>query len=158
MYSCVAGFVELGESAENAAVRECYEETRVRCGPARLVGSQPWPVGRGGGCELMLGCIARALDEPGAEEVDVNGGGGGGGGELSEARWFTRTEVASMLERSAGGGTGAAGSGAGAGTSAGASASAAAGGAEAPPLLCAPTRLAIAHALMRRWVDGSLTM
>jgi NAD+ diphosphatase len=124
MFSCVAGFVELGESAEAAAVREVREETGVRCGPARLVASQPWPLGRAGGAEIMLACTAAALDED-AETVDVGGGGTDGAGELSEARWFTREEARAMLSR-------------------------APGGAEGPSV---PPRLAIAHGLIRSWVD-----
>lgn len=96
MYTCVSGFVEHGESAENAAAREVLEETAVVVEFARLVGSQPWPCGRGAECELMLGCVARAC--VGQEDVDVSVD-GGGGGELEEARWFTREEVRVMLDR-----------------------------------------------------------
>ena len=96
MYTLVSGFVEHGESVEAAAVREVAEETGVRCHAASLVASQPWPLGRGHHCELMLGCTARAIE--GGEDIDV-GGGGGGAGELEEARWFERSEVLKMLGR-----------------------------------------------------------
>lgn len=129
MYTCCSGFVEHGESAEVAAVREVLEETAVVCEPARLVGSQPWPLGRGHHCELMLGCIARATS-PDAEVIDVTtGGGAGGGGELEEARWFGREEVRQMLGRRPGDAT----------------------------ALAVPPSFAIAHSLIRRWAEGSLS-
>lgn len=103
MYTCIAGFVEHAEQAEAAAAREIAEETGVRCGPVRLVASQPWPCGRGGSCELMLACAARAV--PGGEAIDVAGGAEGGRGELEDARWFTRAEVRAMLAREGGDGT-----------------------------------------------------
>lgn len=74
-YTCIAGFVEHAESAEAAAVREVSEETGVRVGAVALVASQPWPCGRGGSCELMLACAARA--EPDSEAIDVSGGAAG---------------------------------------------------------------------------------
>lgn len=38
------------------------EEVGIRVGSVRIVGSQPWPIGRGGTCELMIGAVATALD------------------------------------------------------------------------------------------------
>jgi NADH pyrophosphatase NudC (nudix superfamily) len=125
VFSCVAGFVELAESAEAAAIREVLEETGVRCAPAALVASQPWPIGRGGGSELMLGCVARVTDAD-AETINVGSGEREGSGELSEARWFTRAEVAAMMARSHEEG------------------------------LTLPPRLAIARCLIERWAAGAL--
>ena len=102
MYTCISGFVEHAEQVEAAAARELVEETGVRCGPVRLVASQPWPCGRGGTCELMLACAARAAD--GCEEINVSGGSTDGSGELEDARWFTREEVLQMVELQPGAG------------------------------------------------------
>ena len=99
MFSCVSGFVEQGEAAEAAGCREVLEEAGVATGPARLVLSQPWPRGRGGTCELMLGMVARARGDGGTRE--------GGppalqvGEELRRAVWASREEVAEALGRSA---------------------------------------------------------
>ncbi len=81
-FSTLAGFVEAGESAESAVVREVAEETSVLVDPESLVylGSQPWPFPS----SLMLGYHARALDT----RIDVDGE------EISEARWFSREGLA----------------------------------------------------------------
>lgn len=39
------------------------EEAGIRVGDVAIVGSQPWPIGRGGSCELMIGCIGKALSD-----------------------------------------------------------------------------------------------
>jgi NAD+ diphosphatase len=78
--SILAGFVEPGESLEQAVSREVGEETGLRVGGLRYVGSQPWPMPR----SLMLGFVARAR---GAQEIVVDGD------EIAEARWFTREEL-----------------------------------------------------------------
>ena len=79
-YSTLAGFVEIGESLEDAVRREVAEETGVTVGPVRYLASQPWPFPSG----LMLGFRASAVDD--VIRVD--------GEEITEARWFTAAELA----------------------------------------------------------------
>jgi NAD+ diphosphatase len=79
-YSCVAGFVDSGESLEQAVMREVHEETGVRVHRVRFLTSQPWP----NYSQLMLGCIAEA------ESRDINRN----DDELEDARWFSRAEIA----------------------------------------------------------------
>ncbi len=84
-FSTLAGFVEPGESAEAAVVREVQEESGVRVGDVTYLGSQPWPFPS----SLMLGFTAVALD-PDAEPV-------ADGVELAEVRWFTRAQVTDQV-------------------------------------------------------------
>ncbi|MCW2613788.1 MAG: diphosphatase [Frankiales bacterium] len=79
-FSTLAGFVEPGESAEQAVVREVAEETGIACWDVEYVDSQPWPFP----ASLMLGF--RATCDPDARPVPADG-------ELEEARWFTRDEL-----------------------------------------------------------------
>jgi NAD+ diphosphatase len=82
-YSALAGFVEPGESIEEAVRRETLEEAGVRVGAVRYVASQPWPFPS----SLMIGCIAEA--ESDAITVDAN--------ELEDAIWVSREEVRAAL-------------------------------------------------------------
>ena len=79
-FSALAGFVEPGESCEQAVVREVAEEAGLRARDVRYVGSQPWPFPS----SLMLAYTARAD----GDAVPVSSD-----GELVEVRWFTRDEV-----------------------------------------------------------------
>jgi NAD+ diphosphatase len=80
MYSTLAGFVEPGETLEEAVAREVLEETSVRVGGVAYHSSQPWPFPS----SIMLGFHAEALSE--AITIDP--------GELQDARWFSRAELA----------------------------------------------------------------
>lgn len=76
--SILAGFVEAGESAENALYREVQEEARLDIAGYRFLGSQPWPFSR----SLMLGYVARSRS---AGQVD--------GVELEWGRWYSRDDI-----------------------------------------------------------------
>jgi NAD+ diphosphatase len=88
-FSCLAGFVEPGETPEEAVRREVREETGVRCGRVRYLAAQPWPFPS----SLMMGFLAEAL----TEEITVDAE------EIAEARWFSRDEVRAMVARAAAG-------------------------------------------------------
>ncbi len=109
-WSCLAGFVEPGETVEQAAVRELFEEAGVRASPANAdyLFCQPWPFPS----SLMVGLIIEANSE--AITVDAT--------ELEAARWFTRDETMAMM-------------------------------AGVHPDLFAPPRLAVAHHVIRAWLD-----
>jgi NAD+ diphosphatase len=110
MWSCLAGFVEPGETIEEAVRREVREEAGIICGPVGYFASQPWPFPM----SLMIGCHAEAL----TTEIAVDAG------ELEGARWFNREEAALMLLR------------------------------RHPDGLGTPPPVAIAHHIIRAWVEG----
>lgn len=87
-YSALAGFLEPGESIEEAVRREVFEEAGVRCGAVRYVASQPWPFG---GAQLMIACTAAAEDD--ALTLDLN--------EIETAMWVTRDEARAALDGAA---------------------------------------------------------
>lgn len=82
-FSALAGFVEPGESLEEAVIRELYEEAGIATGNVRYIASQPWPFPS----SLMIGAFADATDY----ELHLDGD------ELEEARWVTRDEVRAAL-------------------------------------------------------------
>lgn len=111
MFSALAGFVEPGESVEEAVRREVREEAGIEVGEVRYHSSQPWPFPS----SLMLGCFARAL----TEEIRICPV------ELEEARWVPREDLRVVLQGARDRG------------------------------LRAPAPLAIAHQLMKAWVEGA---
>ena len=82
-FSALAGFVEPGESIEEAVAREVLEESGVRVRDVTYVASQPWPFPS----QLMIGCHSYADDD--ALTIDET--------EMAEVRWFTRNEVEAAL-------------------------------------------------------------
>lgn len=117
MFSALAGFVDQGETIEEAVRREVSEETGVPVGRVRYYASQPWPFPS----SLMIGCLAQA--DATDLRVDLD--------EISEARWFTRPQVAAALTAHDGDSA-----------------------AHDPADLAIPPRMAIAHHLIRAWSEG----
>ncbi|SFF74774.1 NAD+ diphosphatase [Novosphingobium sp. CF614] len=112
-FSALAGFLEPGETIEEAVAREVFEEAGVRVRDVTYVASQPWPFPS----SLMIGCHAFA-DDP-AITIDKT--------ELDDARWFSREDIVDALEAVARGEMGRA--------------------------FGAPPKTAIAHILLRWWVE-----
>lgn len=74
MLTCLSGFVDFGETVQQAAAREVNEESGILVDRVEMICSQPWPLGRGGNHEIMIGCYAIATTtdifmDP--EEMDV---------------------------------------------------------------------------------------
>ncbi len=84
-YSCLAGFVEPGESIEQAIRRETMEESGVCVGRVKYFASQPWPFPH----SLMIGAYCEALDD----EINF------ASDELEDCRWFSYGEVLAMIEK-----------------------------------------------------------
>jgi NAD+ diphosphatase len=84
MYSTLAGFVEPGESLEEAVAREVLEESGITVGAVQYHSSQPWPFP----ANIMLGFYAEALSEE--IVIDPN--------ELRDARWFSRADIRAHRE------------------------------------------------------------
>jgi|SRR5690625_1711161 len=82
-FSTLAGFIEPGETPENAVRREVYEESGIRVGEVEYRGSQPWPFP----ASLMLAYTGNAL----STDITVDGV------EMLDARWFSRTELAQVV-------------------------------------------------------------
>jgi NAD+ diphosphatase len=112
MWSCLAGFIEPGESFEDAVHRETREEAGIVCGRVDYYRSQPWPFPS----SLMIGCHAEAL----SREIVVDRE------ELEDARWFSKDEVVTMLLR------------------------------KHPDGLTTPPPVAIAHHIIRAWVEDEV--
>ena len=108
MFSALAGFLEPGESIEEACARELNEEAGLHAVKVRYHSTQPWPYPS----SLMIGLIAEVEDEEGAPDQT----------ELSEVRWFTRKEARELIAGKLDG-------------------------------TFAPQRLAIAHQLIKAWVE-----
>ncbi|XP_072716576.1 NAD-capped RNA hydrolase NUDT12 isoform X1 [Ciconia boyciana] len=85
MFTCIAGFVEPGETIEDAVRREVEEEAGVKVGHVQYVSCQPWPMPS----SLMIGCLAVAVS---AEiKVDKN--------EIEDAHWFTREQLYLQMKK-----------------------------------------------------------
>ncbi len=83
-YSTLAGFIEPGETIEDAVRREVMEETAIEVGAVTYKFSQPWPFPS----SLMIGCVGEAVSD--AITIDLH--------ELSEAKWFDRADVLAALQ------------------------------------------------------------
>jgi NAD+ diphosphatase len=83
--SILAGFVEAGESAEQAVAREVHEETGIAVGAVSYLGSQPWPMPQ----SLMLGFRAESA---GSTEIIVDAD------EIAEAHWYSRDELLAAVD------------------------------------------------------------
>ena len=83
MFSCLAGFMEPGETVEAAVRREVYEETGVHVGEVRVLSSQPWPFP----ASLMLGCVAQAT----STEITIDPL------EIEQALWLDREALVQVL-------------------------------------------------------------
>jgi len=88
-FSCLAGFMEPGETPEEAVRREVREESGVKVGRVKYLAAQPWPFPS----TLMMGFLAEGV----SEDITIDPE------ELAEARWFERREIREMVARAANG-------------------------------------------------------
>ena len=110
-YSALAGFLDQGESMEEAVAREIMEEAGIRVRNVRYHSSQPWPFPY----SLMIGSHAEAA----STDISIDYG------EMADVRWFARDEVERALRKES-------------------------------EELTVPEPLAIAHHLIRAWVEGEV--
>jgi NAD+ diphosphatase len=110
MFSALAGFLEPGESIEEACARELAEEAGLRTRKVRYHSTQPWPYPS----SLMIGLLAEVEDDEGTPDQT----------ELSEVRWITRDEARQLIAGQLDG-------------------------------MAAPSPMAIAHQLIKAWVEES---
>lgn len=87
MYSCIAGFMDVGETLEDCVRREVAEEVGLEVGDVRYLTSQHWPFPAG---SIMIGCHAEALPDQTVSPCPI---------ELEDARWFSREEVEEAKHR-----------------------------------------------------------
>jgi len=88
IYTALSGFVEQGESIEEGAAREVMEEAGVEVGSdLRVHSSQPWPIGRGSACQLMIGLLGTAL----TDDINFNRQ------EMDDVRWFSHSEIGELI-------------------------------------------------------------
>ena len=113
MWSCLAGFIEPGESIEDAVRRETHEEAGITCGRVVYFHSQPWPFPS----SLMIGCHAQAL----TRDIVVDRR------ELEDARWFSKSEIETMMLR------------------------------RHPEGLTTPPPVAVAHHIIRAWLEDEIS-
>ena len=83
-YSCLAGYMEGGESIEDAARRELFEEAGIKGGEVSYIASQPWPFP----ASLMIGVHVKALNRELC--IDTN--------EISDAKWLHKNEIKALLD------------------------------------------------------------
>ena len=88
-YSTLAGFIEPGESVEEAVRREVWEEAGVSVGRVVLHSTQPWPFPN----SLMIGAIAQTVPDPASETIALTND-----EELEQAKWVSMEEAAEALE------------------------------------------------------------
>ena len=88
-FSCLAGFMEPGETPEEAVRREVREESGIRVGRVKYLAAQPWPFPS----TLMMGFLAEGI----SEDITIDPE------ELADARWFERAEIREMVARAASG-------------------------------------------------------